>query len=138
MVPVLSKIKVSTAAICSIAPVFLTYNLFLSKILNTADNVNGELNAKAHGQAMIKTAVNAAHAFSLSPPTIQNTAANKAIEIKTTVKYLLIVPTKVSNFFSDDLKLSLFHSKHTFYLIINLYIDSRTFYDLLYNTYERC
>ena len=96
IVPVLSKIMVSMAAICSMAAVFLTYNLFLSKMLRAAERVKGELKANAHGQAIISTAVKAAHALSVFPPTVQKMAASKAIDIRLTVKYLLIVLTKVS------------------------------------------
>src|SRR5690606_19957755 len=110
MVPVLSKTTVSIAAICSIADVFLIYSLFLSNMLNAAESVKGELNANAQGQAIIKTAVKAPHAFEESPPISQKTQAAKAILINATVKYLLIKSIKVSNFFSCTLKLSLFHS----------------------------
>src|SRR5690606_26515768 len=110
MVPVLSNTTVSIAAICSIAAVFLMYNLFLSKMLNAAESVKGELKANAHGQAMIRTAVKAPQALSAFPPTIQNTQAAMAIMRRPMVKYLLIKPTKVSNFFSYCFKLSLFQS----------------------------
>src|SRR5690606_2239375 len=88
IVPVLSNTTVSIAAICSMAAVFFIYNLFLSKILSAADKVNGELNANAHGQAIINTAVNAPQALSAFSPNIQNKAAISAIEINATVKYL--------------------------------------------------
>ena len=57
IVPVLSKTMVSTLANCSTTNAFFKYNFRLPKILNTFPNVNGAVNANAHGQATIKIAV---------------------------------------------------------------------------------
>src|SRR5690606_10683286 len=100
IVPVLSNTKVSTSASCSIAAVFLIKNLFLSKMLNAADKVKGELSARAHGQAMINTAVNAPHAFPESPLINQKSAEPIAIVNKAIVKCLLIALLNVWNFLS--------------------------------------
>src|SRR5690606_37843155 len=98
IVPVLSNTSVPISAICSIAAVFFINNLFLSKMLSAADSEKGELRAKAQGQAIIKTAVKAPHAFSASPPSIQESAEAEAIISNTPVKYLLIPLLKVLKF----------------------------------------
>src|SRR5690606_38665132 len=100
IVPVLSKTNVSISANCSIAAVFFMKNLFLSNMLSAADRVNGELSAKAQGQAIIKTAVKAPHALPDSPFIIQNRAEPIAIVNKAIVKFLLIALLKVWNFLS--------------------------------------